>query len=62
MSDPKPHWRTPDDTSDDLEVGDRIVAVCRWSEQQGRPTWRHVVVLVVQEDGPATDSEGLGCA
>lgn len=55
-----PHWRRPDDTSDELEVGDRLVAICRWSERQGLPTWRHVLVLTVQEDGPATDSEGLG--
>ena len=60
MSDTKPRWRRPDDTSDELEVGDRIVAICRWSDRQGQQSWRHVVVLTVQETGPPADSEGLG--
>ena len=60
MSDNRPRWRKPDDTSDELEVGDRIVAVCRWSDREGLPSWRHVVVLIVQETGPPVDDEGLG--
>ena len=60
MSSNRPHWRTPEDTTDPLEVGDRVVAVCRWSDRQGLPSWRHVVVLIVRETGPPADDEGLG--
>ena len=60
MSDTKPHWRTVDDTSDELEVGDRIVAICRWSEHESRSAQPHVITLTIQEDGVTRDNEDRG--
>ena len=57
MSDNRPRWRKPDDTSDELEVGDRIVAVCRWSDRQGRATQRHTITLTIGDDGVARSNE-----
>ena len=58
MSD-KPHWRTPDDTTDPLEVGDRIVAICRWSDRHSGAAKRHVITLTVHEYG-VRDNEDQG--
>ena len=60
MRDKKPHWRRPDDTSDELEVGDRIVAICRWTASYEAEAKPHVITLTIDEDGIARDNEDLG--
>ena len=57
MSDKKPHWRRPDDTSDELEVGDRIVAICRWTASYEAEAKPHVITLTIDEDGDGVDNE-----
>ena len=59
MSEQQPHWRTPDDTSEIGYVGDRIVAICRWSDWEGRAPQPHVVTLTIHEDG-IRDNEDQG--
>lgn len=49
MSDTKPRWRRPDDTTDELEVGDRIVAICQWSERHSSAVKRHIITLTIHE-------------
>ena len=58
MSDAKLHWRTVDDIRG--YVGDRIVAICQLSEQQGRAPQRYVITLTIHEDGAIRDNEDLG--
>ena len=60
MSNNRPRWRTPDDTSEIGYVGDRIVAICQLSEQQGRAPQRYVITLTIHEDGAIRDNEDLG--
>lgn len=55
---PRPHWRTVDDIRG--YVGDRIVAICQWSEQQGHPVNYHVITLTIHEDGAIRDNEDQG--
>ena len=59
MSDTKPHWRMPDDTSDELYVGDRIIAICQWCGHDGRTPETHVIMLTIDEDGVTRDKEGI---
>ena len=55
---PRPHWRTVDDIRG--YVGDRIVAICRWSEHESRPAQPHVITLTIQEDGVTRENEDRG--
>ena len=59
MSDTKPHWRTVDDTSDELYVGDRIIAICQWCGHDGRTPETHVIMLTIHEDS-IRDNEDQG--
>ena len=59
MNSKKPHWRKPEDTSDELEVGDRIVAICQWRTRHDRVVKRHVLMLTIDEDGVTRDNEGI---
>ena len=58
MSDNKPRWRTPDDTSDELEVGDRIIAICRCIKKYSRLPALRVVTMTVDEND-VRDNEDL---
>ena len=58
MSSKKPHWRTVDDIRG--YVGDRIVAICQWSERYSSAVNRHVITLTIDEDGVTRDNEDLG--
>mgnify|MGYP006286316215 CR=1 FL=1 len=60
MSNNKPRWRTPHDSSDTLQDGDRIVAICWWADQPRRTPKLHVVTLSVHEDGVVRDNEERG--
>ena len=57
MSDTKPHWRGPGEIA---YVGDRIVAICRWSDRRGQAAKPHVITLTIDEDGVTRDNEDLG--
>ena len=59
MSATKPHWRRPEDTAEIGYVGDRIVAICQWSEQHDRVVKRHVITLTIHEDS-IRDNEDQG--
>ena len=54
----RPHWRKPDEILG--YVGDRIVAICLWSEHESRPAQPHVITLTIQEDGVTRDNEDRG--
>ena len=54
---PRPHWRTVDDVRG--YVGDRIVAICQWSERHTRPAKPHVITLTIG-GYDIRDNEDLG--
>jgi hypothetical protein len=56
VSDKKPHWRTVDDIRG--YVGDRIVAICQWSERHSSAVKRHIITLTIHDDGVTREQRG----
>lgn len=55
-----PRWRKPEDRSQQLFVGDRVVAIALWADGAGGPVSKHVLTLTITEDGTGSkDNEGV---